>query len=126
MQNIPSLWLEGQNPQGLDSFERIVDNLISNQRVSRYAYCLFYSSWEMYPRHAYFLENLYDDSESGPQDLDWDEIHLRNFKCSIDTRLRSFYFKLFHNAIIAFHDVCSRQKEKILLIPFYLRNLLKT
>ena len=37
------------------------------------------------------------------EDTDWDEIHIRNFKCSIDTRLRSFYFKIFHKAI-AFND----------------------
>ena len=40
-----------------------------------------------------------DLSEEDPEDLDWEDIHLRNFKCSIDSRLRSFYFKVFHNAI---------------------------
>ena len=34
---------------------------------------------------------------------DWDEIHVRNLKCSIDTRLRCFCFKIFHKAI-AFND----------------------
>ena len=37
------------------------------------------------------------------EETDWDEIHIRNFKCSIDTRLRSFYLKNFHKAI-AFND----------------------
>ena len=31
------------------------------------------------------------------------EIHVRNFRCSIDTRLRSFCFKIFHKAI-GFYD----------------------
>ena len=42
-----------------------------------------------------FWENL-DDANDGFEDTDWEEIHTRNyFKCSIDTRLRSFYFKIF-------------------------------
>ena len=40
---------------------------------------------------------LLDDSDSGleldPWE-DWETIHLNNFKCSIDTRLKSFYFKI--------------------------------
>ena len=32
-------------------------------------------------------------------DMDWPSIHTRNFKCTIETQLKSFYFKLFHNAI---------------------------
>ena len=32
-------------------------------------------------------------------DLDWILVHKRNFKCTIETQLKSFYFKLFHNAI---------------------------
>ena len=40
-----------------------------------------------------------DEDLEDPEDTDWEEIHNRNFRCSIDTRLRSFYFKIFHNAI---------------------------
>ena len=43
--------------------------------------------------------------------LDWDKIHLMNFKCSIDTRLKSFYFKAFHNAI-AFNDFLFKINRK--------------
>lgn len=41
---------------------------------------------------------------------DWEEIHLRNFKCSIESRLRSFYFKVFHRAI-AFRDFLFKIKR---------------
>ena len=34
-----------------------------------------------------------------PNDIDWPSIHTRNFKCIIETQLKSFYFKLYHNAI---------------------------
>ena len=30
----------------------------------------------------------------GSENLDWEEIHLRYFKCFIGSRLRSFYFKI--------------------------------
>ena len=52
-----------------------------------------------------------DSCEDEPEELDWDEIHVRNFKCTIDTRLRSFYFKVFHNAI-AFNDFLFKINRK--------------
>ena len=44
-------------------------------------------------------------------DTDWVEIHIRNFRCSIDTRLRSFCFKFFHKAI-AFYDFLFKINRK--------------
>ena len=41
------------------------------------------------------LGNADDEVEN----TDWDEIHIRNFKCSINTCLCSYYFKIFHKAI---------------------------
>ena len=60
-----------------------------------------------------FWSELLDDSGSGPDfDLeDWETIHLNNFKCTIDTRLRSFYFKLFHRAI-AFNNFLFKINRK--------------
>ena len=57
-----------------------------------------------------FWENL-DDANDGFEDTDWEEIHTRNFKCSVDTRLRSFYFKIFHKAI-AFNDFLFKINRK--------------
>ena len=34
-----------------------------------------------------------------PKEDEWSQIHRANFKCTIETQLRSFYFKVFHNAI---------------------------
>ena len=44
-----------------------------------------------------FWEKL-GNADDEVEETDWDEIHIRNFKCSIDTRLRSFYFKIFHKS----------------------------
>ena len=33
------------------------------------------------------------------EDIDWACVHNSNFKCTIETQLRSFYFKFFHRAI---------------------------
>jgi hypothetical protein len=51
----------------------------------------------------HFVEAKLDDD-------DWEEIHLRNFKCTIESRFRSFYFKVFHKAI-AFKDFLFKIKR---------------
>ena len=106
MQHIPSPWLEGQNHQSLEVFDCIFNNLISIQKIPRYAYSILFEKC-IPDKRICFWKNLYND----PEDLDWEEIHFRNFKCSIDTRLRSFYFKVFHNAI-AFNDFLFKIKRK--------------
>ena len=45
-------------------------------------------------RYGYWNDNI-----TVPLDLNWKLVHNVNFMCSIDTRLRSFYFKTFHKAI---------------------------
>ena len=106
MQHIPSPWLEGQNHQSSEVFDCIFNNLISIQKIPRYAYSILFEKC-IPDKRICFWKNLYND----PEDLDWEEIHFRNFKCSIDTRLRSFYFKVFHNAI-AFNDFLFKIKRK--------------
>ena len=46
-----------------------------------------------------------------PADIYWTKIHNVNFFCTIDTRLRSFYFKIFHNAI-AFNSFLFKIKRR--------------
>ena len=94
MQNIPSSWLEGQNFDCLDVFDRIVDNIISIQKVLKFTYSTLLEKC-LPDKRICFWQDL---SEDDPEDLDWEDIHLRNLQCSIDSRLRSFYFKVFHNA----------------------------
>ena len=46
-----------------------------------------------------------------PDHIDWKKTHLNNFKCTISTRIRSFYFKLFHRAI-GLNDFLYKIKRK--------------
>ena len=39
------------------------------------------------------------DMVGDPEDIDWSQTHENIFSCSIETQLRSFYFKIFHKAI---------------------------
>ena len=39
----------------------------------------------------YLWEKL-GNADDEVEDTVWDETRIRNFKCSVDTRLRSFYF----------------------------------
>ena len=107
MKNIPSPWLQGQNLECLDVFDRIVDNLISTEKIPGFAYSTLLEKCIPDKRICYWQ----DIAEEDPEDLDWENIHLRNFKCCIDSRLRSFYFKVFHNAI-AFNDFLFKIKRK--------------
>ena len=106
MKNIPSHFLQDQEHNGLDIFDSIFNTLISTQKVPRYAYSILRDK-HIPDKRTTFWENLADDSE----EVDWDKVHFTNFKCSIDTRLRSFYFKIFHNAI-AFNDFLFKINRK--------------
>lgn len=46
-----------------------------------------------------------------PATNNWADTHKNNFLCSIDTKLRSFYFKIFHEAI-ALNDFLFKIKRK--------------
>ena len=62
-----------------------------------------------------FWENILDVHVDalgdGSEEIDWEEIHFRNFKCTIETKLRSFYFKVFHKAI-AFNEFLFKINRK--------------
>ena len=101
MKCIPSSWLHDSNSSIVDFFDTITSGLLAANKVPKFAYSLFNET--CIPKNRMeFWENL-DDANDGFEDTDWEEIHTRNFKRSIDTRLRSFYFKIFHKAI-AFND----------------------
>ena len=60
------------------------------------------------PKHVYFIlrnqtsvevENKWIDCLDVVDEVEWNNIQIANFKCTIETQLRSFYFKLFHKAI---------------------------
>ena len=109
MKCIPSSWLQDSNSSIVDFFDTITSGLLEANKVPKFAYPLFNET--CIPKNQMeFWENL-DDANDGFEDTDWEEIHTRNFKCSIDTRLRSFYFKIFHKAI-AFNDFLFKINRK--------------
>ena len=51
-------------------------------------------------------------------DVDWEDIHIRNYKCTVETQLRSFYFELFHKAI-AFNSFLHKIGRKNFPLCFF-------
>jgi len=107
IKNIPTEWLEHPNIQNDDIFEVLVSNMIGAPKVPRYAYSIMLDR-SLPQSQMVFWQNFADH----PLDKSmWEEVHLRNFKCSICTKLRAFYFRFFHNAI-AFNDFSYRINRK--------------
>ena len=101
MKCIPSSWLQDSNSRNVDLFDTITEGVLGANKVPKFAYSFLNVTCIPEKRMEYW-KNL-DVADDEVEDSDWDEIHVRNFKCSIDTCLRSFYFKIFHKAI-AFND----------------------
>ena len=101
MKCIPSSWLQDSNSRNIDLFDTITVGLLSATKVPKFAYS-FFNETCIPENRMDFWEKL-GNADDEVEDTDWEEIHIRNFKCSTDTRLRSFYFKIFHKAI-AFND----------------------
>ena len=51
------------------------------------------------------------ECDVGSKSYDWEEIHLRMYYCSIETKLRSFYFKYFHRLVPANKFLCKIKKR---------------
>ena len=85
----------------LEPFEIFSSNLILAPKVPRYTYSIMLDKSSP-SKATTFWENQFNDTVDW-HDLEWEDIHNRNFKCTIETQLRSFYFKIFHRAI-AFND----------------------
>ena len=89
--------LDDFSDQDFDIFDIFSNNIILAPKVPRYTY---YIMLKKLPPEKYqnFWENILVDSGDNV-DVEWDEIHNRNIKCTIETQLRSFYFKVFYKAI---------------------------
>ena len=67
------------------------------QKVPRYTYSIMLDASPS-EKAITFWEVLFSDFVED-KDFEWENIHNRNFKCTIETQLRSFYLKIFHRAI---------------------------
>ena len=107
MRNIPQPWLTTSNWNHNEIFDIIVNNLCLAKKVPKYVYSIMSESCAP-TKQISFWEDL--SLNPIPAEM-WDNIHLRNFKSSIDARVRSFYFKLYHRAI-ALNDFLHKIKRK--------------
>ena len=105
MKNIPvqSLIPSDLSPDTI--FDEIRTKLVSSKKIPKYAYNIMLDS-STPDKQVTFWNELYD-----PDKVNWSVTHVNNFKCTINTRIRAFYFKLFHRAI-GFNDLLFRIKKK--------------
>ena len=78
-------------------FDKIVSQLLGKSKLPKYAYSVFRNK-----DHSSRVKvgNKWEDWLGlEKNEVEWSVIHKNNFKCTIETQLRSFYFKVFHNAI---------------------------
>ena len=92
--NIPEQWMNNFDPDIIGIHETIVHKLTNIKKVPRETYKLLLGSHPPNKRYTFWNENL-----PVPVGTNWEKIHNTNFLCTIDTKLRSFYFKIFHKAI---------------------------
>ena len=81
-----------------DIFEKIVTELVNKKKIPKHAYPVlrnvrYDSSCEK--RTGKWKDIFFINDEI----VQWDAIHMNNYKCTIETQLRSFYFKVFHDII---------------------------
>ena len=87
---------------------------VSIQKVLKFTYCTLLE--KCFLISVLIWQDLSDDD---PGDLKWEDTHLRNFKCSIDSRLRSVCFMVYHNAI-AFNNFLFKIKGFFCLFIYLL------
>ena len=92
IKGLPYDWIKQSNNQ--DPFDLIVDCLVQLKKVPKFAYSILQDKLvaEDLEEKWFYYFNL-------EEDVDWAVIHTRNFTCTIETQLRSFYFKIFHRAV---------------------------
>ena len=75
-------------------FDKIVSSLFGNGKITKHSYSILKEKHSPFDTETFWFDTL--DMQG---DTDWGMIHENNFSCSIETQLRSFYFKIFHKAI---------------------------
>ena len=117
MRNIPNDWLVTSDLTPDTIFDEIRTNLLKTQKIPKYAYSIILDSCDP-EKQITFWNDLHD-----PNQPNWEKTHMNNFKCTISTRIRSFYFRLFHRAI-GLNDFLYKIKRKDSpIVPFVIRPL---
>ena len=106
IKNIPEEWMVNFDVDIVGVHDTIVLNLLSFKKVPKNAYNVLLGSHVPAKRYAYWSDNL-----PLPVNINWEKVHCTNIFCTLDTKLRSFYFKVFHRAI-AVNDFLFKIKRK--------------
>ena len=80
--------------QNLDVHNVLIDKLMSLRKIPSYAYGILNIKQVPMNRYEYWNINILV-----PVNINWEKVHITNFTSTIDTKLRSFYFKVFHKTI---------------------------
>ena len=90
-------WFTDQYDVDGNVFDNIVSELVKKFKVPKHAYSLLRNKDHLSQSK---VENKWQEClELDKNEVEWSEVHKNNFRCTLDTQLRSFYFKIFHNAI---------------------------
>ena len=94
IKQVPEEWFDDTFLHNLDVQDILITKLISAKKVPRFAYKILNVQHIPDKRYDYWNAKI-----TVPLDVKWETVHKVNFTSTIDTRLRSFYFKLFHKTI---------------------------
>ena len=89
-------WFYNPKQNVMNIFDEIVSDLIKVSKVPKQVYSVLKVQDNPIDAENYWFDVLCDDED---EDIDWADIHNNNFTCSVETHLKSFYFKIFHKAI---------------------------
>ena len=80
-------WFQNSKNIQENVFDKICSSLVSEKKVPKHVYYILRN------QASNEIENKWIDCLDAVDEVEW------NFKCTIETQLSSFYFKLFHKAI---------------------------
>ena len=118
MNCIPNSWLRDSNSKSVDIFDSITSHLVDVQKVPRFAYSMLTETCVPESRIEFWekLINVNAD-EDGPEETDWEEIHLRNFSghFTLKFSIRLLHLTIFYLKLIA----------KILTVVIFVKTFLR-
>ena len=93
MNGIYLQWFQNSKNIQENVFDKICSSLVSEKKVPKHVCSILRN------QASVEVENKWIDCLDVVDEVEWNYIHNANFKCTIETQMRSFYFKLFHKAI---------------------------
>ena len=94
IKNIPEKWLVDFDSDIVGVHDTIVFTLLNYKKVPKNVYNVLLGSHIPTEKYTFWTDTLLV-----PDNINWEKVHCMNFFCTLDTKLRSFYFKLFHKSI---------------------------